>query len=117
MQKALPDQHADCSVMSGVNAAKLPRRKFLDLAAGAASLPAMSRTYPTRPITMVVSFAAGGPADALARVLAERMRGSLAQPIVIENVTGAGGTIGTGRVARGRPDGYTIDSAEIPAMC
>jgi tripartite-type tricarboxylate transporter receptor subunit TctC len=122
MQKALPDQHADCSVMSGVNAAKLPRRKFLDLAAGAASLPAMSRiaeaqTYPTRPITMVVSFAAGGPADAVARVLAERMRGSLAQPIVIENVTGAGGTIGTGRVARGRPDGYTIDSAEIPAMC
>jgi tripartite-type tricarboxylate transporter receptor subunit TctC len=97
-----------------VNAAELARRKFLHLAAGAAALPAMSRSaeaqaYPTRPITMVVSFPAGGPADAIGRVLAERMRTSLGQPIIIENVSGAAGSIGTGRVARARPDGYTID--------
>ena len=85
---------------------KLPhRRQFLHLAAGAATLPAVSRlawaqTYPSRPITIVVPFPAGGPTDALARILAERMRGPLGQPAIIENPTGAGGTIGTGRVAR-----------------
>src|SRR5262249_25159240 len=62
-----------------------------------------------RPITMIVPFAPGSAADALARVLAERMRGVLGQPIIIENVSGAGGSIGTGRAARARPDGYTID--------
>jgi tripartite-type tricarboxylate transporter receptor subunit TctC len=93
---------------------KLPRRQFLHLAAGAAALPTVSpfawaQAYPTRPITMIVSFPAGTPADALARVIAERMRGVLGQPIIVENVSGAGGSIGTGRVARARPDGYTID--------
>jgi tripartite-type tricarboxylate transporter receptor subunit TctC len=94
---------------------KLPhRRQFLHLAAGVAALPAISRiawtqTYPTRPITMIVSVAAGGPTDVIARVLAERMRGSLGQPIIIENVGGADGSIGVGRAARARPDGYTID--------
>ncbi len=68
-----------------------------------------AQTYPTRPITMIVPFAPGGPTDAIARVLAERMRGSLGQPIIIENVSGANGSIGTGRFARARPDGYTID--------
>jgi tripartite-type tricarboxylate transporter receptor subunit TctC len=93
---------------------KLPhRRKFLHLAAGVAALPAASRgawaqAYPSRSITMVVPFAAGGPVDTLARVLAEQMRPSLGQPVVIENVTGAGGSIGTGRVARAAPDGYTL---------
>jgi len=93
---------------------RLPRRQFLHLAAGAAALPAISRsteaqTYPTRPITMVVPFLAGSSADATARVLAEQMRSSLGQPIIIENVSGADGSIGTGRVARARPDGYTIE--------
>jgi tripartite-type tricarboxylate transporter receptor subunit TctC len=92
---------------------KLPRRRFLHLAAGATVLPLGSRiaraqAYPSRPITMVLPFAAGGPTDALARILAERMRASLGQPVIIENVTGAAGTIGVGRVARATPDGYTI---------
>ena len=92
---------------------KLPRRKFLHLAAGAAALPAVSRialaqTYPTRPITMVVPYAAGGPTDTIARILTERMRVSLGQIVIVENVTGAAGTIGVGRVARASPDGYTI---------
>jgi tripartite-type tricarboxylate transporter receptor subunit TctC len=91
-----------------------PRRRFLGLAASAAIAPAISRvaiaqTYPTRPITVIVPASAGGPGDTIARVLAERMRKSLGQPIIIENVTGASGSIGTGRVARARPDGYTID--------
>jgi tripartite-type tricarboxylate transporter receptor subunit TctC len=92
---------------------KLPRRKFLRLAAGAAALPAMSRAataqaYPTRPITIVVPYPAGGPTDTLARILAEHVRISLGQPLIIENVSGAGGSIGVGRVARAAPDGYTI---------
>jgi tripartite-type tricarboxylate transporter receptor subunit TctC len=92
---------------------KLPRRDFVRLAAGVTALPVASRTamaqaYPSRSITMVVPFAAGGPVDTLARILAERMRASLGQTVVIENVTGAGGSIGTGRVARAAPDGYTL---------
>jgi tripartite-type tricarboxylate transporter receptor subunit TctC len=84
------------------------------LAVGAAALPAVSRnadaqSYPTRPITMIVPFAAGGPADASARIIAERMRSSLVRPIIIENAVGADGSIGTGRAARARPDGYTIE--------
>jgi tripartite-type tricarboxylate transporter receptor subunit TctC len=92
---------------------KLPRRKFLHLAAGAAALPAVSRVaraqaYPTRPMTMVVPYAAGGPTDTIARIMAERMRVSLGQIVLVENVTGAAGTIGVGRAARAAPDGYTI---------
>jgi tripartite-type tricarboxylate transporter receptor subunit TctC len=92
---------------------KLPRRNFLHLVAGAAALSAVShiakaQAYPSRPITIVVPFPAGGPTDALARILAERMRGPLGQPVIIENPTGAGGTIGTGRVARAAPDGYMV---------
>ena len=70
--------------------------------------PAAGELYPSRPITLVVPFPAGGPTDTIARVLAEPMRGSLGQPIVIENITGAGGTIGVGRVAKAGPDGYTL---------
>jgi tripartite-type tricarboxylate transporter receptor subunit TctC len=69
---------------------------------------ATAETYPSRPITLVVPYAAGGPADVIARIVAGRMRDSLGQTIVIENVTGAGGSTGTGRVARAVPDGYTI---------
>jgi tripartite-type tricarboxylate transporter receptor subunit TctC len=91
----------------------LARRRFMQLAA-AAALPAISSakaqtTYPTRPITMIVPFAAGASADTLARIMAERMRLSLRQPIIIDNVGGADGSIGAGRAARARPDGYTID--------
>src|SRR6478672_10270148 len=91
----------------------LGRRQFLHLAAGAAALPAVSRiawaqAYPARPITIVVPYPAGGPTDTLARILVEHMRISLGQPVIIENVSGAGGSIGVGRVARAAPDGYTV---------
>jgi tripartite-type tricarboxylate transporter receptor subunit TctC len=68
----------------------------------------MAQSYPSRPITMIVPFAAGGPADVLGRILAERMRASLGQPVIIDNVVGAAGSIGVGRVARAAPDGYTL---------
>src|SRR6516164_2923026 len=91
----------------------LGRRHFLHLAASAAVLPTFSgnataQVYPSRPITLIVPLAAGGITDVVARVLAERMRGPIGQPIVIENVGGADGSIGAGRAARARPDGYTI---------
>jgi tripartite-type tricarboxylate transporter receptor subunit TctC len=70
--------------------------------------PAAAQSYPSRPVTIVVPLAAGGPLDTLARILAEPMRLSLGQPVIVENVTGAAGTVGTGRVARAAPDGYTI---------
>ncbi len=70
--------------------------------------PAISEMYPSHPITMVLPFSAGGPTDTLARIIAARMQVSLGQPVIIENVTGAAGTIGVGRVARAAPDGYTI---------
>jgi tripartite-type tricarboxylate transporter receptor subunit TctC len=69
---------------------------------------AAPQNYPTRPITIVVPVSAGGPTDAIARTLAEHMRESLGQPVLVENVTGAAGNIGVGRVARSAPDGYTI---------
>jgi tripartite-type tricarboxylate transporter receptor subunit TctC len=92
---------------------KFPRRQFLHLAAGAAALPAVSHlaraeTYPSHPITMIVPFAAGGGTDALARIMAERMRRSLGQPIIIENVAGATGSIGVSRAVRATGDGYTL---------
>jgi tripartite-type tricarboxylate transporter receptor subunit TctC len=69
---------------------------------------ATAQSYPSRQITMIVPFAAGGPADTVARVMAERMRASLGQTVIIENVAGAGGSIGVGRIARAAPDGYTF---------
>jgi tripartite-type tricarboxylate transporter receptor subunit TctC len=72
------------------------------------STPASAQAYPARPITMVVPFPPGGPADAPARVIADTMRKSLGQPLVIENLSGASGSIGAGRVARAKPDGYTV---------
>jgi tripartite-type tricarboxylate transporter receptor subunit TctC len=91
----------------------LPRRQFLRLAASAAALPATThfaraQSYPARPITIVVPYAAGGPGDTVARVLAERFQAALGQPVIIENVTGANGSIAVGRVARAVPDGYTL---------
>jgi len=69
---------------------------------------AAAQVYPSRPITMIVAFAAGGSGDTIARIVAERMRVSLGQPIIIENVAGASGSIGGGRVARAASDGYTL---------
>jgi tripartite-type tricarboxylate transporter receptor subunit TctC len=93
---------------------KLRRRQLLRIVAGAAVLPAIARiaraqAYPSRPITIVVPTGAGGPQDVIARILVEGMRSSLGQPLIIDNVPGAGGTLGTGRVARARPDGYTLE--------
>ena len=70
--------------------------------------PAAAQDYPVRPITMIVPLATGGSTDVIARIVAEGMRASLGQPVIVENVTGAGGTIGVGRAARSAPDGYTI---------
>jgi len=90
---------------------KFSRRTSLHLAAGAAALQAVScfawaQAYPTRPVTMVVTFAAGGGNDVLARIVAPRMSELLGQQVVIENVPGAGGMTGGLRVARATPDGY-----------
>jgi len=71
-------------------------------------LPAFAEDFPSRPITMVVPFSAGGPGDVIARLLGTSMSATLKQAIVIENVVGAGGTLGTNRVAKAAPDGYTI---------
>src|SRR5262249_32283800 len=89
------------------------RRQVLHLAAGAAALASVPRiasaqAYPSRPITMVVPFGAGGPGDTIGRIVAEALRPALGQPVIIENVVGASGTIGVGRVARAAPDGYTF---------
>jgi tripartite-type tricarboxylate transporter receptor subunit TctC len=90
----------------------LARRALLRFAA-AAAVPAASRfaaaqSYPARPITVIVPFAAGGPADTVARLVSERMRTMLGQPIIIENVAGATGSVGVGRALRAAPDGYTL---------
>jgi tripartite-type tricarboxylate transporter receptor subunit TctC len=78
------------------------------LVAGVFAGDAIAQDYPNRPITMVVPFAAGGPTDLLARILGAEMSGTLKQQIIIDNVNGAGGTIGTARAAKAPPDGYTL---------
>src|SRR5262245_28160661 len=97
---------------------KLPRREFLYLAAATAAQPfapyvAWAQAYPTRPITMIVPFAPGGISDVMGRLMAEPMRAILGQPIIIENVGGAGGTIGVGRAVRAPADGYTLSIGTI----
>src|SRR5262245_9998799 len=77
-------------------------------ALAAVALPAQAQPYPSRPITMIVPFAAGGPTDIIARIVADHMSKTLGQQIVIENVVGAGGTTGATRAMRANPDGYTI---------
>jgi len=89
------------------------KRRALLAAAAAAGLAAapfstMAQTYPTKPITVVVPFAAGGPTDALARVLTSRMSEALGQTMIVDNLGGAGGTIGVNKVAKAAPDGYTV---------
>jgi tripartite-type tricarboxylate transporter receptor subunit TctC len=79
------------------------------VAALAGATTAAAQTYPARQVTMIVPFPPGGSTDVTARILAERMRPVLGQPVIVENVGGAGGSIALGRVARAAPDGYTID--------
>jgi tripartite-type tricarboxylate transporter receptor subunit TctC len=74
----------------------------------AGATTATAETFPSHPITVIVPYPAGGPTDTLARILADHLKGTLGQPIIIENVSGAGGSIGVGRVARAAPDGYTL---------
>src|SRR6201991_3651496 len=75
--------------------------------------PALADNYPSRPITIVVPFSAGGPSDAMARILAERMKVTLGETLLVENVTGAGGSIGVGRAVRSAPDGYSISFGHL----
>ena len=83
-------------------------RVAVALAATVGAAFAQAPAYPSRPITILVPFPAGGPVDTLARILSEPMRGTLGQPVIVENVSGAGGSIGIGRLARAAPDGYTL---------
>jgi tripartite-type tricarboxylate transporter receptor subunit TctC len=97
---------------------KIPRRQFLHLAVGAAALPAASRitraqTYPARPVTMIVPFAAGGTTDVTARIVGEHMSRTLGQQVVVENIVGAGGTVGSTRAMRANPDGHTIEMGQM----
>jgi tripartite-type tricarboxylate transporter receptor subunit TctC len=92
---------------------KLERRKFLHLAAGAAGLPtlprmALAQAYPARPIKLIVAFPAGGPADTMGRMVAQAMSSKIGQPVVVENVGGAGGTIALRMMTTASPDGYTL---------
>ena len=84
------------------------RKLLIALAVVAGAADVHAQNYPTKPVTMIVPFPPGGGSDILARIVAERMKASLGQPVIIENVGGAGGTIGTTRVARAAPDGYTL---------
>jgi tripartite-type tricarboxylate transporter receptor subunit TctC len=97
---------------------KFPRRQFLHLAAGAAALPAVSRvawaqSYPIRPVTIIVPFAAGGGTDVAARIVGEHMSRTLGQQFIIENLAGAGGTTGSIRAMRATPDGHTIQMGHM----
>src|SRR5207342_3622297 len=92
---------------------KLPRRKFLDLAAGAVVLPVVARAaraqaYPIRPVRLIVCFAAGGPSDITARLIGQWLSERLGQSFIIEDQPGAGGNLATEMVVRARPDGYTL---------
>jgi tripartite-type tricarboxylate transporter receptor subunit TctC len=97
---------------------KLPRRSFLHLAAGAAALPALPRiaraqAYPTRPVRLIVGFAAGGPADIAARLIGQSLSERLGRPFIIENRPGAGSNTATEAVIRAAPDGYTLLQASV----
>jgi tripartite-type tricarboxylate transporter receptor subunit TctC len=92
---------------------RLPRRRFLHLAAGTAALPAASRlawaqTYPSRPVHLIAGFPPGGIVDTIARLIGQWLSGRLGQPFVIENRAGAGSNIATELVTKAQPDGYTL---------
>jgi tripartite-type tricarboxylate transporter receptor subunit TctC len=91
----------------------LARRRMLQIAAAAAAMQAVPRlahaeTFPSRPITIVVPFPAGGPTDTIARILSDHMRQTLGQSVIVENLSGAAGSVGLAKVARAAPDGYTL---------
>jgi putative tricarboxylic transport membrane protein len=92
---------------------KLISALVLATAAASATTPASAQTFPSRPITMIVPFSAGGPTDVTARIVAEHMSRTLGQQIIIENVVGAGGTTGSVRTMRATPDGYTIEMGQL----
>ena len=77
------------------------------------ALNAAAQSYPNRPITLVVPFSAGGPTDTIARIMAARMTAAIGQTVVVDNTTGAGGTIGVARVVKAASDGYTIGIGHI----
>jgi tripartite-type tricarboxylate transporter receptor subunit TctC len=97
----------------------MTRRHFLIAAAAGLGVASAgighAQAYPTRPITMIVLLTPGSSSDVMGRILAERMRESLGQPVIVENVSGASGSIGVGRLAHARPDGYTIDLGFLSA--
>src|SRR6516165_11168072 len=97
---------------------RLPRRQFLQLVTGAGTLSGAPRVvraqaYPTRSITIIVPFAPGGSTDVIARLVGEHMSRTLGQQLVIENFAGAGGTVGSIRAMRAKPDGYTIEMGHM----
>src|SRR6266540_4472621 len=99
--------------ISEENAMNFPRRRFLHLAAGAAALPIVSsiaraQAYPARTITLIVPFTPGGSTDVAARIVADHISRTLGQQVIVQNVSGAGGTTGSIRAMRADPDGYTI---------
>lgn len=106
--------HRRTAPCPSTTATLIPRRRFLALAGAGLVAPALPRraraqAWPSRPITMIIPYPAGGPTDSVGRIVAERMSPELGQPVVLENVSGAAGSIGLGRVARAAPDGYTIE--------
>lgn len=101
---------------------KLPRRRLLPLIASAAALPvvspfAVAQTYPARPIKLIVAFPAGGPADTMGRLIGQAMASKIGQPVVIENIGGAGGSIALRTMASASPDGYTLMINSVGPIC
>ena len=96
---------------------KICKGLFAVIALMTAGVAATAQNYPTHPITMIVPYPAGGPSDVVARIMADGMSKVLGQNIVIENVGGAGGTIGTARAAGSEHDGYTVLSRQHGITC
>ena len=101
---------------------KLPRRRFLPLIASAAALPVVSpfaraQTYPARPIKLIVAFPAGGPADTMGRLIGQAVSSRIGQPVVIENIGGAGGSIALRTMTSANPDGYTLLVHSVGPVC
>ena len=95
----------------------LSRRSLLAGIATLAAAPAFAQAYPARPISLLVPWAPGGSTDILARIVALYLHQSMGQPVIIENRTGGAGNIGTGVVARGAPDGYTLHQPRNVQHC